>query len=166
MPTVTNSTKSFSAINDGVSIVGFSLRAPNASSVPEFAQALRAGKDLTTSNTRYPAGYKGLPPRQGRIKDSDFSSFDTGFFGLSQKQAEAMDPLIRMLLEVSYEALLDAQVSIDGIRGSKTGVYVGHCFSDHMGKKISGSNPNKNGYEMVNGANSMAGKSNVFYEDG
>ena len=145
---------------EAISIVGYSLRAPNTSSVPEFAKALRSGEDLTTSNTRYPHGHLGLPPRQGRIKDSDFECFDAKFFGLSYKQAEAMDPLIRMLLEVSYEALLDAQLSMDDIRGSNTGVYVGHCFSDDASHKTTSFNPHKNGYELVNGTNSMAGKLN------
>ena len=141
-----------------ISIVGYSLRAPKCSSVVEFAKALRVGEDLTTAKTRYPEGHLGLPPRQGRIEDSNFATFDAGFFGLSYKQAEAMDPQIRMLLEVSYESLLDANLSIDEIRGSNTGVYVGHCFSDDVSHKTSSFNPNKNGYELVNGTNSMAGK--------
>ena len=93
-----------------VSVVGnYSLRAPNSSSVPaDVAKALRAGKDLTTSSTRYPNGHLGLPLGQGHIKaDSDAACFDAGFFGLSHKQAEAMDPLKRKLLEISYEVLLD-----------------------------------------------------------
>jgi len=52
-----------------MSIIGYSLRAPNRSSVHEFAEALKDGKDLTTSDTRYPNGLHGLPPRQGRLKD-------------------------------------------------------------------------------------------------
>ena len=119
---------------------------------------MKDGEDLTTAHTRYPEGHLGLPPRQGRIEDSNFATFDNGFFGLSYKQAEAMDPQIRMLLEVSYESLLDASLSIDAIRGSNTGVYVGHCFSDDASHKTSSFNLNKNGYELVNGTNSMAGK--------
>ena len=92
-----------------VSVVGnSSLRAPNSSSVPDVAKALRAGKDLTTSSTRYPNGHLGLPLGLGHIKaDSDAACFDAGFFGLSHKQAEAMDPLKRKWLEISYEVLLD-----------------------------------------------------------
>ena len=75
-----------------VSIVGYSLRAPNCSSVQEFAAALEGGKDLTTANTRYPIGHLDLPPRQGRLKDNDLSNFNASFFGLSHKQADVMDP--------------------------------------------------------------------------
>ena len=113
-----------------VSIVGYSLRAPNCSSVVEFAEALEAGKDLTTSNTRYPSSLWGLPPRQGRLRDEDLNDLTPTFFGLSRKMAEKMDPAIRLLLKVSYEALMDAHIDIASIRGSRTGVYAGHCFCD------------------------------------
>ena len=145
-----------------ISVVGYSLRAPKCSSVPEFASALKAGQDLTTDKTRYPSGHLGLPPRQGRIRDSEFNRFDNAFFGLSHKQTEAMDPQIRMLLEVSYESLLDASLSMERIRGSNTGVYIGHCFSDDASHKTSAFNSKKNGYELVNGTNSMAGKISHF----
>ena len=115
-----------------VSIVGYSLRAPNCSSVQEFAEALKEGRDLTTSDTRYPCGLHGLPPRQGRIKDEDLEEMNPVFFGMSRKLAEKMDPVIRVLLKVCYEALMDANIDISSIRGSRTGVYAGHCFCDVM----------------------------------
>jgi len=128
-----NNNTSTSTSNNPTSIVvtGFSLRAPKSSSVQEFAEALRAGKDLTTADTRYPDGHLGLPPRQGLIKKVDIEGrFNASFFGLNHIQAEAMDPSLRMMLQVSYEALMDAQLDVHGMRGSKTGVYVAHSFSD------------------------------------
>ena len=113
-------------------ISGYSLRAPKSSSVEEFAEALKAGKDLTTCNTRYPDGFSGLPPRQGLIKKQDIERFNPTFFNLSHVHAEAMDPSLRLLLQVSYEALMDAQIDIQSYRGSKTGVYLGHSFSDTL----------------------------------
>jgi len=47
-----------------------------------------------------------MPKRCGKLKD--LSKFDASFFGVHPKQANAMDPQLRMLLEVTYEALLDA----------------------------------------------------------
>ncbi len=117
-------------MKDDIVITGYSLRAPNCSSVKEFAEALKNGVDLTTADTRYPENHLDLPPRQGRLKEEDVASFNPSFFGLGLKQAEAMDPIIRMLLQVSYESLMDAQLDIQSIRGSNTGVYVGHSFSD------------------------------------
>lgn len=47
----------------------------------------------------------GLPKRNGKLKD--ISKFDASFFGVHPKQAHTMDPQLRLLLEVSYEAILD-----------------------------------------------------------
>jgi len=48
----------------------------------------------------------GLPRRNGKLKD--LTKFDASFFGVHPKQANGMDPQLRMLLEVTYEALVDA----------------------------------------------------------
>jgi len=51
-------------------------------------------------------GLFGMPKRCGKLKD--LTKFDASFFGVHPKQANAMDPQLRMLLEVTYEALLDS----------------------------------------------------------
>jgi len=51
-------------------------------------------------------GQYGLPKRGGKLKD--LSKFDAAFFGVHPKQADSMDPQLRLLLEVSYEAIVDA----------------------------------------------------------
>jgi hypothetical protein len=48
----------------------------------------------------------GLPKRSGKLKD--LSKFDASFFGVHPKQANSMDPQLRILLEVTYEAIIDA----------------------------------------------------------
>ena len=50
----------------------------------------------------------GLPTGNGKLKD--LSRFDAAMFGVHPKQAHAMDPQLRMLLEVVYEAIADAGV--------------------------------------------------------
>lgn len=47
-----------------------------------------------------------LPRRNGKLKEID--KFDASFFEVSNKQANSMDPMLRMLLEVVYEAILNA----------------------------------------------------------
>lgn len=51
------------------------------------------------------AGLYGLPRRSGKLKD--LSKFDATFFGVHAKQAHTMDPQLRLLLEVAYEAIVD-----------------------------------------------------------
>jgi len=58
------------------------------------------------SGTFCGSGMFGMPKRCGKLKD--LTKFDASFFGVHPKQANAMDPQLRMLLEVTYEALLDS----------------------------------------------------------
>lgn len=59
-----------------------------------------------------PAGLYGVPRRSGKLKD--LSKFDAAFFGVHPKQAHTMDPQLRLMMEVSYEAIVDAGGSLGG----------------------------------------------------
>lgn len=83
---------------------------------------------ITDDERRWPAGLFGLPKRSGKLKD--LKSFDATFFGVHAKQAHVMDPQLRLLLEVVYEAIVDAGINPNDIRGSKTGVFIGVSSSE------------------------------------
>ena len=142
---------------------GCSLRAPGASSVEGFFDGLLAGTQMTGA-PRYPAGWLGLPPRAGVVADAD--RFDNDFFQLSIKQAEDMAAEIRLNLEVVHEALTDAGLDLETLRGShRVGVYGGHCFSDELGINSRSDKQPKTGYELINGAHSMAANRVSFFYD-
>ncbi|MEU7474505.1 type I polyketide synthase [Lentzea sp. NPDC042327] len=65
----------------------------------------------------------------------DVSGFDSGFFGLTPREAELMDPQQRLLLEVAWEALEHAGIPPRSLAGGDTGVFVG-IGSDDYGRRM------------------------------
>ncbi|KAL2174089.1 polyketide synthase [Thermothelomyces heterothallicus CBS 202.75] len=62
--------------------------------------------------------------------DQDHRVFDAAFFNISPKEAEAVDPQQRMLLEVVYEALESAGYSLHQYTGEKVAVFAGLMTGD------------------------------------
>ncbi|XP_037959865.1 fatty acid synthase [Teleopsis dalmanni] len=118
-------------LNDDIAITGFSGRLPESSNIEEFKKNLFENVDMVTDDPRrWESGLFGLPERLGKIKDEDLEQFDQQFFSVHQKQAECMDPQLRMLLETTHEAIIDAGLNPVDLRGSRTGVYVGVSTSE------------------------------------
>lgn len=112
-------------------ISGVSCRLPESDSVEEFWQHLISGDNMVTEDDRrWKPGMFGLPKRNGKLKD--LSRFDAEFFRTNRLQAHAMDPQLRILLEVTYEAIVDAGLDPNELRGSPTGVYVGVMFLEAL----------------------------------
>ncbi|XP_042150431.1 fatty acid synthase-like [Ixodes scapularis] len=110
-------------------ITGFSAYFPQANHLAEFRKKLYDGVDMVTDDeARWPKGLHGLPKRSGKIQD--LSRFDAQFFGVHPKQAHVMDPQLRLFLETSYEAIVDAGYDPGTLRGSKIGVFMGSSDSE------------------------------------
>ena len=67
--------------------------------------------------------------RGGFLKGVD--RFDAGFFGISEREAERMDPQQRLVLEVAWEALERAGHAVDRTRRERVGVFVGAMNNDY-----------------------------------
>lgn len=66
---------------------------------------------------------------------NDVAFFDAGFFNITPKEAEAMDPQLRLLLQVLYSTAENAGQAAT-IRGTKSGMYVGICFHDYRDEML------------------------------
>ncbi|XP_038206276.1 fatty acid synthase-like [Zerene cesonia] len=135
------------ASGDDVVLTGLSGRLPQSDNIEEFAQQLFDGVDLVTADDRrWTPGLHGLPERNGKLKD--LSHFDATFFGVHAKQAHLMDPQLRLLLEITHEAIVDAGLNPAELRGSRTGVFVG--VSNSETEELWTSDPDKiNGYALT-----------------
>lgn len=121
-------------------IIGMACRLPGAKSPEQLWKNILEKKDLQRQIPAdrfnidayyHPDGtHKGtMNARYGYFLDDDIREFDPEFFQISGKEAEAMDPQQRMLLEVVYEALENAGITLDDISGTDTSVFCG-CFTN------------------------------------
>ena len=125
-----------------VAVIGMACRLPGAIDSPElFWEALLRGDDLVTEipTERWDAESfydpeRGVPGRSvtkwGGFLD-DVGGFDSEFFGISDREATAIDPQHRLLLETSWEALQHAGLDPTSLAGSQTGVFVGLGHDDY-----------------------------------
>ena len=70
----------------------------------EFKWNLFNAVDMTTDEKRW--NDDNLPERNGLLNCLD--KFDASFFSQTPRQADQLDPQARLLLEASFEAILDA----------------------------------------------------------
>ncbi|WP_209859967.1 SDR family NAD(P)-dependent oxidoreductase [Paenibacillus shirakamiensis] len=110
-----------------IAVVGLSCRSAGASGQEEFWNLIAEGRDCTRplENPAWVDFLKSnsssyVPIRYGAMDDIDL--FDSLFFSISPKEAEAMDPAQRIVLEECYRALEDAGYVP---RGQKVGTFMG-----------------------------------------
>ncbi|GAB1639957.1 type I polyketide synthase [Krasilnikovia sp. MM14-A1259] len=128
--------------HEPLAIVGMACRLPGGADTPQqFWDLLAAGGD---GIGEFPDDrgwdleniYDPDPTKSGSITKSggfmrDASGFDSQFFRISPREAMAMDPQQRILMEVCWEALEHSGIDAENLRGTKTGVFVGGFTSNY-----------------------------------
>ncbi|MGW5355761.1 SDR family NAD(P)-dependent oxidoreductase [Streptomyces sp. NPDC004031] len=84
----------------------------------------------------------------------DADGFDAAFFGINPREALAMDPQQRIVLETAWEALERARINPHTLKDSLTGVYTGVIYHDYAAGLAPG-DPRLDGYTMLSGIGSM-----------
>ena len=131
------------ALAEPVAVVGIGCRFPGNVSGPEdFWQFLLEGRDAITEvpGQRWDAdAYYDSDPFAAGFATSrwggflpDVAGFDADFFGVSPREAEAMDPQQRVLLEVAWEALEHAGIPPDSLGGTATAVMMGVYYNEYQ----------------------------------
>ena len=126
--------------HEDIAVVGFAGRFPGADSASAFWDMLVAGE---TATGEPPEGrwseYAGDPVMTQKMAEQnlaggyldDIAGFDAEFFGLSPLEAQNMDPQQRIVLELVWQALEDAHLPANELRGTSTGVYLGSSNNDY-----------------------------------
>jgi len=124
-----------------IAIIGIGCRFPSAKGPEAFWNLLREGVDAITEipSERFDVGdvYDPRPGIPGRLNTKwggfleGVDEFDPYFFGISSREAAAMDPQQRVLLEVAWEAIEDAGLVPEKLDAGRIGVFAGTCNSDY-----------------------------------
>lgn len=70
-------------------------------------------------------------PYAGFIDDA--ACFDTAFFGISPKEAAALDPRQRLILQLAWRTLEDGGIAADNLKESRLGVFIGAVNGEFLG---------------------------------
>lgn len=142
---ITPALDEFNKEDDRVAIIGIGCRFPGANSPEAFWNLLKNGVDGITevpkNRWNIDEVYHPEPGMPGKMVTrwggfiDQVDQFDASFFGISPREAERMDPQQRLLLETTVEALEDAGIPLEKIRGTKTGVFIGVSGNEY-GKRF------------------------------
>ena len=126
-----------------IAVIGMACRFPGAPDIPSFWRLLEAGGNSVIEGI--PGSGVGrvgelFPDASVRTEACRFGAylegldrFDAAFFRISPVEAQLLDPQQRLMLEVSWQALEDAGIAPERLRGSRTGVYAGISNYDYRG---------------------------------
>ncbi|KAH8803554.1 hypothetical protein F5884DRAFT_888903, partial [Xylogone sp. PMI_703] len=126
-----------------IAVVGVGGRFPGDASDPEklwkmVSEGRHALSEVPKSRYNVDAFYHPNPERSGTTNargahflQNDITSFDAPFFSITANEAEAMDPQQRLMLEVAYEALENAGMSLEDVSGTSMGSFVATFSHDY-----------------------------------
>ena len=122
-----------------VAIVGLAGRFPGAADLDAFWRNLREGVESLDTFSDADLDAAGVPDaqrshphyvRRGTVLENA-EWFDAGFFGLSPREAQILDPQQRIFLECAWEALEHAGHA-PGATDAAVGVYAGASMNTYL----------------------------------
>ncbi|KAK6534389.1 hypothetical protein TWF281_005712 [Arthrobotrys megalospora] len=127
---------------DDIAIIGMACRlAGGIQSIEQFWNAILSKKDASGEipEMRWEPYFRRDSRNAEVLKKTTsrgyfldrLENFDASFFGISPLEAELMDPQQRIALEVTWEALEHAGISVTSLAGSDTAVFMGVNSDDY-----------------------------------
>ena len=125
-----------------IAVIGMACRLPGGIDSPEqLWDALVRGDDLITEipadRWNLDEHYDPQPGVPGRSVSrwggfiDDVAGFDAEFFGIGDREAAAIDPQHRLMMETAWEAVEHAGLAPSSLAESMTGVFAGLCHDDY-----------------------------------
>ncbi|OIJ88615.1 acyl transferase [Streptomyces sp. MUSC 14] len=158
-----------------IAVVAMACRYPGGVETPEdLWDVVREGRDVVGDFPQDrgwrdvydpdPAAAGKAYTRQGGFL-TDAAGFDADFFRLSPREALAVDPHHRLLLETSWEVFERAGIVPADVRGCEVGVFSGISSSEYGWRFLEGGQKELEGYFLYGSALSVA-SGRVSYEMG
>jgi acyl transferase domain-containing protein/acyl carrier protein len=130
-------------LHEPIAVVGIGCRFPGGVHTPEDYWKLILNKEnaiveIPSDRWKIDAFYDQAKPSGsgkmytrygGFINNPDL--FDSPFFSISPREANALDPQQRLLLEVTWEALEHGGITHESLRNRRVGVYIGIGQNDY-----------------------------------
>ncbi|SNT49235.1 beta-ketoacyl [acyl carrier protein] synthase domain-containing protein [Rhodococcoides kyotonense] len=144
--------------DDDIVVVGMAVEAPGGvETVEQFWDVLRDGRETIG---RFPRdrgwhlqglaslgrseGWRTVPDAGGFLDEA--ADFDPQFFGITPREAIAMDPQQRVGLRVTWRALENSGIDPDSVDGDEMGCFMGAMITEY-GPSMSTINEH-NGYQL------------------
>jgi amino acid adenylation domain-containing protein len=117
----------------GIAVIGMAGKFPGAKNIDEFWENLKNGvesicffskEELEAGPLSREFADSNYVSAKGALEDGDTHYFDAGFFGYTPREAELMDPQMRMFHESAWEALENAGYDSNTYEGT-IGLYAG-----------------------------------------
>ncbi|MBF0225156.1 MAG: SDR family NAD(P)-dependent oxidoreductase [Desulfobacterales bacterium] len=126
--------------DDDIAIIGIAGRYPNSPDLETFWKNIFQGKECTSEIPNDHWNFLPYFEKGGQTPNKTYSKwggfiidadkFDPLFFSISPREAELMDPQVRVLMETTWHAVEDAGYSIKDLNKYTVGLYAGVMNDD------------------------------------
>ncbi|XP_028826238.1 LOW QUALITY PROTEIN: highly reducing polyketide synthase SAT13-like [Denticeps clupeoides] len=147
---------------DAIAVVGIGCNFPGGEGLDNFWKVLVQGKNCAVEipEERFDSSYwyDSDETKPGKSRTSKaclidgLNEFDQRFFGITDAEAEQMDPQHKLLLECSFRALENAGMPMEKASGTRTGVFLGLMNRDF---ESSASNLHQNSIDHLTGTGAV-----------